>query len=63
MLIGLDYLELHTSLREVYGTPGDPIARLTPLGWTCIGYLSNSHKNLTNFTYFASEKNYNVTVN
>ena len=56
MLIGLDYLELHTSLREVYGTPGDPIARLTPLDWTCIGYLSNSHKNLTNFTYFASEK-------
>ena len=27
MLIGLDYLELHTSLREVYGTPRDPIAR------------------------------------
>ena len=56
MLFGLDYLELHTSLREVYCTPGDPIARLIPLGWTCIGYFSHSNKNLTNFKYFASEK-------
>ena len=56
MLIGLDYLELHISLREVYGKPGNPIARLTPLGWTCIGYFSDSNKYLTNFTYFASKK-------
>ncbi|XP_067649100.1 uncharacterized protein [Haliotis asinina] len=37
ILIGMDYLELHCSQTDVCGQPGDPIARLTPLGWTCIG--------------------------
>ena len=35
MLIGLDYLDLQQSTREVGGNPGDSTARLTPLGWTC----------------------------
>ena len=39
MLIGLDYLELHQSIQEVCGPPGEPIARLTSLGWTCTGIL------------------------
>ncbi|XP_033105477.1 uncharacterized protein LOC117107807 [Anneissia japonica] len=34
ILIGLD---LHFSINEVRGGIGEPIARLTPLGWTCIG--------------------------
>ena len=32
MLIGLDYLDLHTCLREVYGKPGDPVARFNSFG-------------------------------
>jgi hypothetical protein len=37
VLIGLDYSDLRYSYRDVRGKPGVPIARLTPLGWTCIG--------------------------
>ena len=39
MLIGSDYIELHSSLKEIKGKIGQPIARLTPLGWTCVGKL------------------------
>ena len=37
VLIGLDYSDLHYSYRDIRGNPGEPIARLTPLSWTCIG--------------------------
>ena len=37
VLIGLDCADLHHAVGEVRGRPGEPIARLTPLGWTCIG--------------------------
>ena len=37
MLIGIDYAELYFSIRDVRGQPGEQVARLTPLGWTCIG--------------------------
>ena len=37
ILIGADHIGLHTSLKEICGEPGAPIARLTPLGWTCVG--------------------------
>ena len=37
VLIGLDYGNLHSSLEEKIGKIGEPVARLTPLGWTCIG--------------------------
>ena len=40
MLIGLDYSQLHLSLKELTGDPGDPMARLTPLGWTCVGQVN-----------------------
>ena len=36
MLIGVDYPHFHFSLRDIKGTPGESIARLTPLGWICI---------------------------
>ena len=32
--IGLDYVDLHYSYRDIRGNPGEPIARLTPLSWT-----------------------------
>jgi len=54
MLIGLDYLELHISLREVRGKPGEPVARLTPLGWTCVGHYAESD-NMTHFAYFVND--------
>ena len=37
VLIGSDYPQLHCSLQEIIGEPNQPIARLTPLGWTCVG--------------------------
>ena len=37
--IDLDYLELHQSIQDVCGPPAEPIARLTPLEWTCTGIL------------------------
>ncbi|XP_067676275.1 uncharacterized protein [Haliotis asinina] len=39
LLIGMDYLELHRSYQDIIGKEGDPIARLTPLGWTCVGRI------------------------
>lgn len=40
ILIGIDYADLHYSIKYVRGRPGEPVARLTPLGWTCIGHPS-----------------------
>ena len=37
VLLGLVCLDLHCAIEEVRGQPGEPVARLTPLGWTCIG--------------------------
>ncbi|XP_065174407.1 uncharacterized protein LOC135804458 [Sycon ciliatum] len=36
VLLGLDHADLHVSLRDIPGKPGEPVARLTPLGWTCV---------------------------
>ena len=60
MLIGLDCIDLHLALQEVRGRPGQPIARLTPLGWTCVGNLDQglTQEIQTNFTctYFARDQ-------
>ena len=37
LLIGLDYIQLHKAFEEIEGKRGEPIARRTPLGWTCVG--------------------------
>ena len=37
VLIGACYLEMHQALEEKKGRINEPIARLTPLGWTCVG--------------------------
>ena len=60
VLIGLDCADLHFSYKDVRGKPGQPVARLTPLGWTCIGAMENEQQEIiqTNFvrTYFVAEK-------
>ena len=47
MLIGLDHADLHYSYKDVRGKKGDPIARRTPLGWTCISVPSSGDRYLT----------------
>ncbi|XP_071965637.1 uncharacterized protein [Antedon mediterranea] len=40
------------SIQDVKGNPGEPIARLNPLGWTCIGNLGSTPTEIqTNFTF------------
>ena len=36
LLIGGDYAVLHHSFVDIRGNVGEPVARLGPLGWTCI---------------------------
>ena len=57
MLIGIDYPDIHYSIKDVKGEPGEPTARLTPLGWTCIGKSVDDkgsvwHQNHYTQTYF-----------
>ncbi len=42
ILIGVDQPDLHAAVKEVIGLPGEPIARKTPLGWTCVGDVSRT---------------------
>ena len=60
LLIGLDSADLHYSFKDVRGEPGQPIAGLTSLGWTCVGDFGkiDQHNATTNFvrTYFVSEE-------
>ncbi|XP_061190177.1 uncharacterized protein LOC133198039 [Saccostrea echinata] len=39
ILIGMDNSELHYAYREIRVRPNEPVARLTPLGWTCVGKI------------------------
>jgi hypothetical protein len=41
LLIGSDHPELTLTLEERSGEPGQPVARKTPLGWTCVGPLQS----------------------
>ena len=43
-IIGANYIQLHKSIKEVTGKIGDPVARLTPLGWTCVGIIKNEKR-------------------
>ena len=68
ILIGIDLADLHYSIQDIRGKPGEPVARLTPLGWTCIGgtaYSANGPFN-TNFNraYFINkaDKDLNQTL-
>jgi len=42
VLIGIDYPQLHSSLQEIIGDENEPRARLTPLGWTCVGSFNRN---------------------
>ena len=44
ILTGLDCADLHCAIKEVRGRQGELIARLTPLGWTCIGTPGSGHE-------------------
>ena len=60
ILIGADHVDLHYSFKDVKGRPDEPVARLTPLGWTCMGRASTQKSGglQTNFThtYFVREQ-------
>ena len=45
LLIGIDNAQFHRCKAEVTGGDGEPIARLSPLGWTCVGKPSPSEPN------------------
>ena len=57
MLIGIDYADLHLSKKEIHGEPGQPIARLTPLGWTCVGVTVQDDNPTSFILYFANDVN------
>lgn len=52
ILIGMDHADLHFSYKDVRGNPGDPIARLTSLGWTCIGNPDSTTTQETECSHF-----------
>ena len=56
----IDYAELHFSSRDVRGQPGEPVDRLRPVGWTCIGSpkLTKDSVQQTKFNmaYFVHQK-------
>ena len=63
----MDCADLHFSFQDIRGAPGQLVARLTPLGWTCIGALGNSKQiNInTNFAhnYFSAGQTYMEKIN
>ena len=55
LLLGSDYPEFGLCLEEIVGNPDEPVARKTPLGWTCVGRVFRTDKDsvITNvFTGF-----------
>ena len=40
ILIGVDCADLHCAHMEVKGGSNEPVSRLTPFGWTCVGGFS-----------------------
>ena len=59
MLIGVGQADLHCSLQEITVEPGEPVARLTLLGWTCIGYPNGTQPraNVTFTQYHTTDLN------
>ena len=67
VLVGLDCADLHFSFKDVRGQPGQPVAQLTPLGWTCIGAMEGQLQDniRTNFVrnYFITSEIDNADMN
>ena len=56
LLIGVDQADLLYSLEDVRRRPGEPIARLTQLGWTCIGNPElQASQAQANFTFLVND--------
>ena len=56
LLIGVDQADLLYSLEDVRGRLGELIARLTPLGWTCIRNPElQASQAQTNFTFLVND--------
>ena len=57
-LIVLDCVDWHYSFKDLKGKPGQPIARLTPLEWTCLGTSGDKIGPTTHFaaTYFTTDQ-------
>jgi len=52
LLVGVDQVDFLYSIEDVRERPGEPIATLTPLGWTCIGNPElQADRVQTNFTF------------
>ncbi|XP_064637074.1 uncharacterized protein LOC135493581 [Lineus longissimus] len=66
VLIGADYPELHLAYQEIIGKPGEPVARKTGLGWTCIGPIPNANgsSDSTNFahSYFSHTTSFSEMI-
>ncbi|PFX26710.1 hypothetical protein AWC38_SpisGene8655 [Stylophora pistillata] len=64
ILIGSDHPEPTPALRECYGPIGTPVARKTPLGWTCVGRLPTfrSAKRITYTRTFRIQNLYEVCL-
>ena len=65
LLIGSDYPELHLAIQEVQGKLGEPIARRTPLGWTCVGNIKTKGApthHIVNFNCFANINDIDITL-
>ena len=60
MFIKVDYHDFQYSLKDIREKTGQPITRLTPLGWICIGNQNNTttnwHQNQYTRIYFSSTK-------
>ena len=55
LLVGADQADLLYSIEDVREGPGEPIARLTRLGWTCIGNPElQGDRVQTNFTFLVN---------
>lgn len=67
ILIGVDCADLLCAISEVRGGPGEPIARLTPLGWTCVGNLGSCGRPVlqtrVSYTYFIKGQSEMDTIN
>ena len=63
VLIGVDLADLLYSLKDVKGRSGEPIARLTPLGWTCIGNPDGKAERIhANFTFLSDSDKLNSLI-
>ena len=52
LLVGVDQVDFLHSIEDVRERPGEPIATLTPLGWTCTGNPElQADRVQTNFTF------------